>query len=207
MNQGNDQRHESPARKRAGALADERGQGLVEYALIIALVSLAAIAALGFLSGEINDLFRKTRQRPQQRRGVIGRGKRWPPWLHAVPPTATAAVGDPAADLVQQWPAPASTEQGRLQFRGSSPPRAPATASGSRGDVQLPLSPSTGSLQLHVERSAEPRRLLDDGGRPAVRQLLHVGQFGVSAAPPGSGLGGAALSRNETHDRTRRAPR
>ncbi len=39
---------------------DESGQGLVEYALIIALVSLAAIAALGFLSGEINDLFRKT---------------------------------------------------------------------------------------------------------------------------------------------------
>ncbi len=41
-------------------LRDESGQGLVEYALIIALVSLAAIAALGFLSGEINDLFRKT---------------------------------------------------------------------------------------------------------------------------------------------------
>jgi pilus assembly protein Flp/PilA len=36
---------------------DESGQGLVEYALIIALVSLAAVAALGFLSDEINDLF------------------------------------------------------------------------------------------------------------------------------------------------------
>ena len=39
---------------------DERGQGLVEYALIIALVSLAAVLALGFLSGKINTLFSKT---------------------------------------------------------------------------------------------------------------------------------------------------
>jgi Flp pilus assembly pilin Flp len=35
----------------------ESGQTLVEYALIIALVSLAAIVALGFLSGKINNLF------------------------------------------------------------------------------------------------------------------------------------------------------
>jgi Flp pilus assembly pilin Flp len=35
----------------------ESGQTLVEYALIIALVSLAAIVALGFLSGRINNLF------------------------------------------------------------------------------------------------------------------------------------------------------
>jgi Flp pilus assembly pilin Flp len=39
---------------------DERGQGLVEYALILALVSLAAIVALGFMSGKINSLFSKT---------------------------------------------------------------------------------------------------------------------------------------------------
>ncbi len=45
---------------RARRMADERGQGLVEYALIIALVSLAAIVALGFLSGKINGLFSKT---------------------------------------------------------------------------------------------------------------------------------------------------
>jgi pilus assembly protein Flp/PilA len=41
-------------------LREERGQGLVEYALILALVSLAAIVALGFLSGKINSLFSKT---------------------------------------------------------------------------------------------------------------------------------------------------
>ena len=38
---------------------EESGQGLVEYALIIAIVSLGAVLALGFLSGRINDLFSK----------------------------------------------------------------------------------------------------------------------------------------------------
>jgi Flp pilus assembly pilin Flp len=41
------------------AFRDERGQALVEYALILALVSLASIVALGFLSGKINTLFSK----------------------------------------------------------------------------------------------------------------------------------------------------
>ena len=36
---------------------EESGQTLVEYALIIALVAIAAIAALGFLSGKIQALF------------------------------------------------------------------------------------------------------------------------------------------------------
>jgi Flp pilus assembly pilin Flp len=35
----------------------EEGQTLVEYALIISLVALACIAALGFLSGKIQQLF------------------------------------------------------------------------------------------------------------------------------------------------------
>jgi Flp pilus assembly pilin Flp len=38
---------------------DQRGQGLVEYALILALVSLAGVTALGFLSGKVNGLFGK----------------------------------------------------------------------------------------------------------------------------------------------------
>ena len=38
---------------------EESGQTLVEYALIIALVGIAAIAALGFLSGRIQALFSK----------------------------------------------------------------------------------------------------------------------------------------------------
>ncbi len=36
---------------------DESGQGLVEYALIIALVAIAVIVALTTLSGRINSLF------------------------------------------------------------------------------------------------------------------------------------------------------
>ena len=37
--------------------SDERGQGLVEYALIIALVSIALIAALGVMAGGIGNVF------------------------------------------------------------------------------------------------------------------------------------------------------
>ena len=39
---------------------EESGQTLVEYALIIALVGIAAIVALTFLSGRINNIFNKT---------------------------------------------------------------------------------------------------------------------------------------------------
>jgi pilus assembly protein Flp/PilA len=35
---------------------DERGQGLAEYALILALIAVLAIAALIFLGGQINDI-------------------------------------------------------------------------------------------------------------------------------------------------------
>jgi pilus assembly protein Flp/PilA len=39
---------------------EESGQTLVEYALIIALIGIASIVALTFLSGRINNLFNKT---------------------------------------------------------------------------------------------------------------------------------------------------
>lgn len=39
------------------ALRREDGQGMVEYALILALVSVAAIVALGVLSGKITTIF------------------------------------------------------------------------------------------------------------------------------------------------------
>ena len=35
---------------------DEAGQGLAEYALILSLIAILAIAALVFLGGEINGL-------------------------------------------------------------------------------------------------------------------------------------------------------
>ena len=41
-------------------VSSEKGQTLVEYALIISLIAIAAVLALGFLSGKINDLFSKT---------------------------------------------------------------------------------------------------------------------------------------------------
>ena len=37
--------------------SEERGQTLVEYALIIALVSIAAIVALGLLGGQVSSTF------------------------------------------------------------------------------------------------------------------------------------------------------
>jgi Flp pilus assembly pilin Flp len=41
-------------------VSNEKGQTLVEYALIISLIAIAAVLALAFLSGKINDLFSKT---------------------------------------------------------------------------------------------------------------------------------------------------
>lgn len=38
-------------------LKSKKGQGMVEYALIIALVAVALIAILGFLSGGIGTTF------------------------------------------------------------------------------------------------------------------------------------------------------
>jgi Flp pilus assembly pilin Flp len=49
----------TPLRTGSSRLGGETGQTLVEYALIIAVVSLGAIVALGFLSGKINELFSK----------------------------------------------------------------------------------------------------------------------------------------------------
>ncbi len=44
-------------RKLLGALKNERGQGMVEYALILALVAVAAIVVLGLLGFNINTIF------------------------------------------------------------------------------------------------------------------------------------------------------
>jgi len=39
----------------AALCRDEEGQGLAEYALILALIAIVAIVALIFLSGQVND--------------------------------------------------------------------------------------------------------------------------------------------------------
>lgn len=41
-----------------GKLSEEQGQGLVEYALIIAGVALVALAAVQLLGGSINNTFK-----------------------------------------------------------------------------------------------------------------------------------------------------
>ena len=50
----------------------EHGQGNVEYALIVALVSLAAVLALGFLSGKINTVFFKSGSAVEAAAGASG---------------------------------------------------------------------------------------------------------------------------------------
>ena len=39
-------------------LSDERGQDLVEYALVVAIIALGATVAMGKLSSEINTVFK-----------------------------------------------------------------------------------------------------------------------------------------------------
>lgn len=38
-------------------LADESGQGMTEYALILALIAIVVIVALGLLGGKIKEVF------------------------------------------------------------------------------------------------------------------------------------------------------
>jgi len=38
-------------------LKSEKGQGLVEYALIVVLIAIAAIVAMKFLGGSVNNTF------------------------------------------------------------------------------------------------------------------------------------------------------
>lgn len=40
-----------------GFLRNEEGQGLVEYALIIAIIAIAVIVAMMFLRGQIQNVF------------------------------------------------------------------------------------------------------------------------------------------------------
>jgi Flp pilus assembly pilin Flp len=46
-----------PQRLKIRSLADESGQTLVEYALIIAMVSIVSVGALGLLGAKISGIF------------------------------------------------------------------------------------------------------------------------------------------------------
>jgi Flp pilus assembly pilin Flp len=43
-------------RERLSSLRSERGQGLAEYALILALIAIVAIVALIFLGGQVSKI-------------------------------------------------------------------------------------------------------------------------------------------------------
>jgi len=47
---------EQPDRSAVIAAADEAGQGLAEYALILALIAIVAIVALTFLGGQVSTI-------------------------------------------------------------------------------------------------------------------------------------------------------
>jgi Flp pilus assembly pilin Flp len=80
-------------RRTVGRSRDETGQGLVEYALIIAVVSLAAVAALGFLSGEINDLFSRSGNTLESGTLAVGSGGPGGPGGGDPPAAPTIASG------------------------------------------------------------------------------------------------------------------
>ena len=48
---------------------EEEGQGMVEYALILALVAVGCIAILGTLKGSINNIFSKAASELNQATG------------------------------------------------------------------------------------------------------------------------------------------
>ncbi len=48
-------------RIRLGVHQEEKGQTLIEYALIILLISIVVIVVLGLLGGDINDVFQTIR--------------------------------------------------------------------------------------------------------------------------------------------------
>lgn len=44
-------------------LAEEKGQGLAEYGLILALISLVAIVAMGLLGNQIGNIFNNVKDK------------------------------------------------------------------------------------------------------------------------------------------------
>ncbi len=50
-------RQERGTREMLAFLRDDEGQGLVEYALIIAVIAIAVIVAMIFLRGQIQNIF------------------------------------------------------------------------------------------------------------------------------------------------------
>ena len=83
-------------RRPDSTMRGDSGQTLVEYALIIALVSLAAIAALGFLSGRIQNVFSKAGNSLNSVNVASGTGTGTGTGTGGPSPTAPVNTGAPA---------------------------------------------------------------------------------------------------------------
>lgn len=46
-----------------GRIRDQRGQGMTEYILIVALIAVAAIVAVKMFGGQVNELFSKSSEK------------------------------------------------------------------------------------------------------------------------------------------------
>ncbi len=57
------------------SIRDEEGQGLAEYALILALIAIVAIIALIFLGNQVSDILTRSRTRSSRSRQRM-RGRR-----------------------------------------------------------------------------------------------------------------------------------
>jgi Flp pilus assembly pilin Flp len=55
-----DLRNRQPSELDRDPSSDRRGQGLAEYALILALIAIVAIVALIFLGGQISSILSRT---------------------------------------------------------------------------------------------------------------------------------------------------
>ena len=69
----------------------ERGQGIVEYVLIVSVVGLGAIVALGFVSGKIQQLFFKSGNKLELT--SHGDSSKPPNGLREISPFPTSASG------------------------------------------------------------------------------------------------------------------
>jgi Flp pilus assembly pilin Flp len=137
----------APSLERLRALpsrSDQSGQGLVEYALIIAIVSLGAVLALGFLSGKINTLFSKAGSSVDTVAvGAPGGGGSPPPPPGPPPPPPPAT---PPADLTSV--SGTNIPSGSVWFNTGTIIDGPSTALLGRQGVYSTSQPSVGSCSF-----------------------------------------------------------
>ena len=84
----------SPARSAVSRLDDERGQGTVEYGLLVAAGAVFVIAAMLFLAGGVKNLFERTGSAERTDQPVLV-----PPVRACVPSYQGVCIPPPPPDL------------------------------------------------------------------------------------------------------------